>query len=226
MSGAVLLDRWTGKPVDEATELVREHDALHDALRMRGFEQVARDLELADKRPDFLNTRQDFESLVAEGCYADLTAVTATSETALWTPSATLGGIPAWDCKPGKLYCLRAGGIITTTTANATITPRFGTTTGGVAMGASAAIALTASQTNVPWSMTANMFIRSTGNAASTVTAVMTGNFTMGTMSMNFGGTTITTGDGSIASGIFIGWTFSAASQSITPKYVVLTSLN
>jgi hypothetical protein len=118
--------------------------------------QVVRDLELADRFPDYLGSRQDFESLVPggiPGTFADLTAVTATSETALWTPSLALGGIPAWDAQPGKFYILRAGGIITTTTANATVTPALRLDHRGVSFGASAAVALTASQTNVAWTI-------------------------------------------------------------------------
>lgn len=235
MSRGVLLDPRTGRP--EAREffgdVIREHQqltrSLRDELLERGMGRVVRDLELADQRPDWLLSRQDFESLVPPGIagtFADLTAVTATSETALWTPSLGLTGIPAWDASPGKLYILRSGGVITTTTANATITPRFGVSTGGVGFGASAAVALTASQTAVAWTIDMRCFIRSIGTAASTVTCVATGQFTMGTMAMNFGGTTITTGDNSITAGLFIGWFFSAASQSITPKYAVLTSVN
>lgn len=233
MRGAVLLDPRTGKPErDEAQDVLREHERTTELLRYelrdRGMEQVVRDLEMGDRFPDWMGTRQDFESLVPAGIagtYADLTAVTATVETALYTPSLAIAGIPAFDAKPGMAYVLRAGGVITTTTANATITPRFGVTTSGITFGASAAVALTASQTGVAWTMDFRCFVRSVGTAASTVTCVATGQFTMGTMAMNYGGTTITTGDNSITAGLFLGWTFSAASQSITPKYVLLTSV-
>jgi hypothetical protein len=227
----VILDPTTGRPDGFAEDVVREHDetnaALREELRQRGLHRVVESLEKGDRFPDIFGTKQDFESLVPaniSGTFADLTAVTATSETALWTPSLALAGIPAWDAQPGRFYILRSGGVITTTTANATVTPRFGTTTGGVTFGASAAVALTASQTGVAWTLDLRCFIRSCGTAASTVTAVATGQFTMGTMAMNFGGLTITTGDNSITAGLFVGWTFSAASQSITPKYVVQTS--
>lgn len=232
MSG-VVLDPSTGKPErDFYGDVLREHELstlrLRSELRDRGMDKVVRDLEMADRYPDWMATRQDFESLVpagVSGTFADLTAVTATVETALYTPSLGLAGIPAFDAKPGTLYVMRAGGIITTTTANGTITPRFGVSTSGISFGASAAVALTASQTNVAWTIDFRCFVRSIGVAASTVTAIATGQFTMGTMAMNYGGTTITTGDNSITAGLFIGWAFSAASQSITPKYVVLTSV-
>ena len=71
-------------------------------------------------------SRQYFADMMAEPKIASLTAITATSETALWDV-ANLTPIPANDAKPGKTYHLMATGIMSTgASGTLIITPRFG----------------------------------------------------------------------------------------------------
>src|SRR5438034_517692 len=67
---------------------------------------------------------------------ASPTANTTNTITPLWV-AATWTPIFANDPKAGKIYCVRAGGIVTSGTAGSTmiITPKYGT--GGTALGAS-----------------------------------------------------------------------------------------
>jgi hypothetical protein len=165
--------------------------------------------------------------VAAEPPTVDLTAVTATTETGLWlvpwwTP------IPAFEAVGGRTYELIAGGILTTgASGTLIITPRYGTTTGGVTLGASGAQTVVISLSNVNWMMNAILQIRSIGIAASTGVAVLSGIFeaagaiaTAGsTLGVSFGGTVATTCDTSTAQGLFIGWTLSVAG-SVTPRIV------
>lgn len=87
---------------------------------------------------------------------------------AVWTP------IFANDPKAGKIYCVRAGGIITMSVATASllITPKYGT--GGVVLGAGPAQLLPV-MTNVPWYLQAELVFRSIGAAGANSTAVLSG---------------------------------------------------
>lgn len=197
-------------------------------------ENVLRNLhrarELGDDNP--LNARQYFEELrepLADANFAAVTGVTV--ETALW-PVNPWSGFGANELRPGQLWRVYAFGIITTSTApgNLTITPRYGTTTGGITFGASSAEALTASLSNIPWFLQGVMLVRST----STPTTAGSGNIVFGgtfeskivARDMVFGGTVITTADTTIASGLFIGVTPGATTVQITPQAVVMKSMN
>lgn len=178
-------------------------------------------------------SRQYFEELLVDPPLADLTAVTATVETALW-PVAPWSPVPAFDPRAGKIYMVRAGGIMSTgASGTLTITPRWGTTTAGVSLGASIAQTVPVSVTNQPWLLQFILVFRAIGVAASGSTAVGTGVFTgPGTaatagsgLDVSFGGTVVTTADTTTTQGIFIGWTLSVAG-SVTPRYVAMTSLN
>lgn len=176
--------------------------------------------------------RQYFVDLSADPPIANLTAVVATVETGLWNV-AQFTPIPANDAKAGKIYRLTAGGIVTTgASGTLTITPRFGTTTGGVILGASGAQTIPVSLTNVPWELSFCMIVRTVGPPGANSTVVGTGSYSMsGTlatagsgMNVNYGGT-VATVDLSVAAGIFIGWTLSVAG-SCTPQYAFIQPYN
>jgi len=179
--------------------------------------------------------RQYFRALrepINSAGFAAVTGVVA--ETALWATSPWT----AWAANEiiaGQAWKLTAGGVVTTSTTpgNLTITPRIGTTTGGVTLGASLATALTASLTAVPWSLEMWLAVRTTGTGTS-ATAVATGTFTSRVIGntpagaasvVPFGGTAAAF-DSTAGQGIFIGWTPGATTVSVQPLYVLLESMN
>lgn len=163
---------------------------------------------------------------------ANLTAVTATAETALWNV-AQYTPIPANDARANKVYRMMAGGIMSTAASGTlTITPRVGTTTGGVTLGASIAQTVVVSLTNVAWEMDFTLVVRTVGAPGANSTCIGTGNLqaagaaaTAGSnISVVYGGTSATV-DFSVATGLFIGWTLSVAG-SVTPQWITWQSLN
>jgi hypothetical protein len=178
-------------------------------------------------------TRQYLQDMpYADVPIANLTAVTATSETALFS-AAQYAPIPANDARAGKVYLLRAGGIMSTAgSGTLTITPRIGTTTGGTTLGASPAQTVVINLTNVAWVMDFTLAVRTIGAPGANSTCIGTGNFqangaaaTAGSnLSVAFGGTSATV-DFSVAQGMFIGWTLSVAG-TVTPQWITWQSLN
>ena len=163
---------------------------------------------------------------------ANLTAVTATVETGLWNV-ANFSPIAANDCRPGKIYRLTAGGIVSTgASGTLIITPRFGTSTGGVTLGASVTQTVPINLSNVAWLLDFILVCRTVGAPGPNSTVMGTGRFTAaGTAAtagsafcLSFGGTSGTV-DVSVATGIFIGWTLSVAG-TCTPQFAFIQSLN
>lgn len=179
-------------------------------------------------------SRQYFEDLIIDPPTANLAAVTATVETGLWNV-AQFSPIHAFDGYKGvgKIYRLCAGGIFSTgASGTLTITPRVGTTTSGVTLGASIAQTVVASLTNEAWFLHSIWVVRSLGapgaNSVINGTGIWNGGGTAATAASNntvvFGGTPATC-DLSVETGIFIGWTLSVAG-SCTPQFVTMQSLN
>jgi len=180
-------------------------------------------------------SRQYFEDLIIDPPLANLTAVTATVETGLWNV-AQFSPIHAFDAFKGvgKVYRLCAGGIFSTgASGTLTITPRVGTTTGGITLGASVAQTVVASLTNEAWFLHSMWVVRATGapsgnNCTVMGTGVWQGGGAAATAASNntvvFGGTAAAC-DLSVETGIFIGWTLSVAG-SCTPMWVTMQSLN
>jgi hypothetical protein len=167
---------------------------------------------------------------------ADQTAITGTTEAAMF-PVGQYSGWAANQLRAGQLWYLRAFGVASTPASgqgNITITPRYGTSTSGVSLGASAATALAASATNAPWVFEYLFVVRSVGNAGANSQAVGNGTFTAATALIAAGtGNTIVMGstasvsvDTSIASGLFIGVTLGSASDSLKTMAAPLSSLN
>lgn len=151
--------------------------------------------------------------------------------TPLWV-AASFTPIFANDPKAGKIYCVRAGGIITSGTAGSTmiITPKYGT--GGTALGASPAQAMPAC-TNIPWTLEADLVFRTIGAAGANSTCVLVGKFCMqGTIATNGAGTVIPFGgtvasvDATINSALEFNSTMSAGSNSIQPQFAYIFSRN
>lgn len=177
--------------------------------------------------------RQMYDGAVA---LSDQDAVTGTTEVAMW-PTAQYTGFGANQLRAGQKWQLTAFGKITTASSsqgNITITPRFGTSTSGTALGASAATALAASASNVPWFMQYCFTVRSVGKAGANSNVVGCGFFTStvaaiaaatGNMVV-FGSTGSVAVDLSVASGLFMGVTMGSASDSLTTFDVMLESLN
>lgn len=176
---------------------------------------------------------QNFASVTVLPPIANLTAVTATTETGLWLPSG-FTPIAGNDPFAGKIYKVTAGGIMSwAATGTLVITPRYGLTTGGITMGANPVAQTTpGATTNAPWLLEFYCIFRTIGATGSaTSTCIGTGKFisdgvgTLGTgTTVAFGGTSATV-DSSAASGIFIGWTLSVAGTN-TPQYAFIQSLN
>lgn len=167
---------------------------------------------------------------------ADQTAVVGTSETGLW-PASQYTGWSANQLRAGQVWYCSAFGIGTTPASsqgNITLTPRYGTTTGGISLAASAATALAASATNVPWQLEYMMVVRSVGLAGANSNVVGSGIFTGAVAliaaatgnSIVFGSTGNVAVDLSLASGLFMGITLGSASDSFKTLFVGLESLN
>ena len=173
-------------------------------------------------------SRQYFDEVLSPIITADQPAITGTSEAALWAV-ANGSSLTANQLQPGQLLRISAWGLMTTaasTPGTLTITPRYGTSTGGTTLGASAASpTLATSKTNVPWWLDLMGICRSTGTSG---TMVLSGHFTCDqafTQPLAFGGTTATI-DTTTAQGIFIGVTLGSASDSMTTKGLAFELLN
>lgn len=166
----------------------------------------------------------------------DQSAVVGTSEAALF-PTAQFAGFAANQLRAGQKWKLTCYGKITTAGAspgNITITPRFGTTTGGTSLGASTATALVTSASNKLWQLQMYFTVRAVGNSGTNSTVIASGVFmtdvaviaaSTGNVVM-FGANAGTSVDLSVASGLFIGVTLGSASDSMVCQDVILESLN
>lgn len=169
-------------------------------------------------------------------CLADQTAVTGTSEAALW-PVAQYTGWSANQLRAGQVWYCMAFGVGTTAASsqgNITMTPRYGTSTGGTSLGASAATALAASASNAPWQLEYIFVVRSVGAAGANSNVVGNGVFSAPVAiiaaatgsQLVFGSTASVAVDLSIAAGLFMGITLGSASDSFKTLFVGLESLN
>lgn len=178
-------------------------------------------------------SRQYFMDLLAEPPITNQSAVVATTETILWNVSQ-FTPINANDARPGKIYRVTAGGIMSfAATGTLTITPRFGlTVAAGITMGANPTAQTSPGiTTNVPWALDFVCVVRTVGAPGTNSTVIGTGTFTTGGLgaagtSVGFaiGGTQATV-DVSIATGLCFGWTLTVAG-SVTPQYAFIQSLN
>jgi hypothetical protein len=165
--------------------------------------------------------------LFNEGPYIDPplasgTALVATTIEALWT-AATFTPIFANEPKASRIYCLRAGGIMSTGASGTLIvSPLYGATT----LGASVTQTVPINLTNVPWYLQFDLVFRVIGGAGANSTCIGTGIFqsagtagTAGTgLDIVFGGTSASV-DATINSSLGVSKTLSVAG-SVTTQYV------
>ncbi len=118
---------------------------------------------------------------------------------------------------------------------NITITPRFGTSSAGTALGASAATALAASASGVPWFLEYWLTVRAVGLAGANSHVVGGGKFTAAVAAIAastgnvvpFGSTASVSVDLSTSAGIYIGITMGSASDTMKClSHPILESLN
>jgi hypothetical protein len=230
---AVLLKQAAEMPWDglgDAAKDLRVPKAVRDNL-LRSRE--ARLAGMAQPKAAFGPFWQMMDGAIA---LADQTAVTGTAEAALW-PVAQYTGWAANQIRAGQVWYCMAFGVITTPASsqgNITLTPRYGTSSGGVALGASAATALVASATNAIWNLEYLMVSRVVGLSGTNSSVVGNGSFSTTTAAIaastgnnvDFGSTASVSVDLSIAAGLYMGVTMGSASDSIKTLFVGLSSLN
>lgn len=164
---------------------------------------------------------------------AALPAITATTETVLVPTLFTQ--IPAMAPRAGKVYKLTVGGTCTTGTAGTLIiTPRYGLVIGGVALGASPTQNYVPSITLAPFVFEYYLLFRSIGVAAgATSTVVGCGRFEAGgavatassSTCVMVSSTASVSVDTTVASGLWIGMTFSVA-PSLIPHFALWQDIN
>ncbi len=177
-------------------------------------------------------SRQYFADVLVDPPIVSGSALVATVEEGLWA-ATDFTRIAANDCKAGKIFEVRAGGLITwASTGTLTITPRMGLLISSPTLGVSVtALTTPGVVTNGAWHLIFTCVIRTIGASGANSTAVGTGTFgslgigTLGTtVHTSFGGT-VATFDASVGTGIWISKTLTVAG-SMTTQYVFIRSLN
>lgn len=169
------------------------------------------------------------DSGIAEAAITDpLAANTATTEVLIVSNSLRYVVIPAYDARPGKMYVIEAGGLITTAATGAlTINARIHTassSTLGNTLGGSIAQTVPASSLSGPWYLRLTLICLTTGDpGGSNSTIKGTGFFQSGGvaatansgLNLTFGGTSATF-DHSVVNTINITKTLSVAGSWTT----------
>lgn len=170
--------------------------------------------------------------LYQEGPYKDThvasgTALVSTSAEALWIANDfTFTG--ANEAKAGRIFAIKAGGLLSTGASGTLILiPQYGAL-GGVTLGTSQTVTVPINMTNVAWTLDMDVVFRTIGAAGSaTSTCIGTGKFCSAPFTsapaagisfvVPFGGTSATV-DTSINGGFTISKTLSVAG-SVTVQY-------
>lgn len=176
--------------------------------------------------------------LFQDGPYVDThvasgSALVSTSAEALWI-AATFTPIFANDPKAGKIYCVRAGGILSTAGSGTLILiPQYGAL-GGTTLGTSQTVTVPINMANVAWRLEFDLIFRVIGAAGANSTCIGTGflitaPFTSAPAAglscvIPFGGTSASV-DATINSGVTISKTLSVAG-SVTTQYAYIFSRN
>jgi hypothetical protein len=162
---------------------------------------------------------------------ANGTALVSTSAEALWLGSQ-FTPIFANEPKAGKIYCLRAGGIMSTGASGTLIlAPQYGAL-GGTALGPSVTQTVPINLSAVPWRLEFDLVFRTIGAAGANSTCIGTGFFTCAGAAatagnaflLSFGGTGAAV-DATASSAITISKTLSVAG-SMTTMYAYMFSRN
>ena len=171
---------------------------------------------------------QNFTGSIVDASTAAFPTITATTETVLvptiFTP------IPAMAPRAGQVWKLTVGGTCTTGTAGTLIiTPRYGLVIGGTALTASAAQNYVPSITLAPFVYECWVVFRTIGVAAgANSTVICTGRWTsLGAIATASSETSVThtstasvSVDTTVASGLWVGVTFSVA-PSVIPLWSI-----
>jgi len=176
--------------------------------------------------------------LFQDGPYIDThvasgTPLTSTSAEALWI-GATFTPIFANDPKAGKIYCVRAGGIMSTSSSGTLILiPQYGVL-GGTTLGTSQTVTVPINMSAVAWTLDFDLVFRTIGAAGGNSTCIGTGKFCSAPFAsapaagisfvVPFGGTSATV-DATVNSGITISKALSVAG-SMTVQYAYIFSRN
>jgi hypothetical protein len=178
--------------------------------------------------------RQNFQ----DGPYVDTmvaspTAYTTITITSMWV-AAHYTPIFANDAKAGKIYCVRAGGIMTAGSATTLlITPTY--TTNSIALGASLTQTIPATiAAGTVWTLEADFVWRVIGDAGQNSAAVMIGKFIAGgaagtaasSIVIPFGATLAVNLDASVNSALQFQTTFGAGTCSVQPHFAYIFSRN
>jgi hypothetical protein len=155
-------------------------------------------------------------------------ALVSTSAEALWI-GAQYTPIFANDPKAGKIYTIKAGGILSTSTSGTLIiAPQYGVL-GGTTLGTSATLTPTFSLSNVPWKLEFDLVFRTIGASGTNSTCIGTGMFSFGGTTASgqvlaLGGTSASV-DATINSAITFSKTLSVAG-SVSTQYAYIFSRN
>jgi hypothetical protein len=143
--------------------------------------------------------------------------------------------IPGYDARPGKIYVIEAGGLITTAATGAlTLAPSISTTNAaGTTLGSSIAQTVPASSLSGPWFMKLVLIVLTTGAPGGNNSTIKgTGHFVSGGVAATSNsGLTLTMGgtsaafDHSVTQSIFLNKTLSVAG-SWTTQFVLMYALN
>lgn len=191
-----------------------------------------------DTGPDPTALEGVYAGLNAYPNAADLTVKTGTvgevgllsaAEIALFTPLQPNGTLAP------EAFRIAMSGNMTTVAApgNLTITPRMGTSSSGITLGASVAFALTASITGAFWYLLGDLTLRTVGAPGTNSTAIglfhFVGTAVAGSGAVTYNqvfGHTSASYDSSIAGGLYFGLTHTVASSTYTPRQVHWMSWN
>jgi hypothetical protein len=161
------------------------------------------------------------------------TPLVGTAAEALWT-GTQFTPIFANDPKAGKIYCVRAGGILSTGASGTLILiPQYGVL-GGTTLGTSQTVTVPINMAGVPWRLEFDLIFRTIGAAGANSTCIGTGFFVTAPFTsapaaglscvIPFGGVSASV-DATVNSGITISKTLSVAG-SITVQYAYIFSRN
>jgi len=194
---------------------------------------VRENLAKAREHPHLRAANGPFRQMVDGSiCLVDQTAITGTTETPIFPVSQYTGWAPN-QLRAGQKWQMTLYGVGTTPASgqgNITVTPRFGLSSSGIALGSSAATALVASATNLSWMLTQFLTIRTVGAAGLNSNAIGYGAFSAAaglvTPGFVWGSSANVAIDLSVAGGLYIGFTLGSASDSFKALDVILESLN
>lgn len=207
--------------LDETRELM--------AMTRREWGRIGSELR---KKGAYVASDQLFVEAMQPIMMADGAQITGTAEASLWPIQfSTLGA--GFLHRAQQHIELASFGVATTPASGATtatLTTRYGTTTGGTALGPSAASAtVTISKTNVPWYINGNFQLRSLLAGANS-SAVLGGDYVCDQIAIPglcFGGTVISNVDVTAVGGIWMGMTLGgSASFTMTARGLIVKNVS